>query len=548
MCDTGKEYPEDAGWNVLTSRWLEVMNLDAEAQVYSPLKALDRASEIRCIAIASPLDLFAAHRLLLTLLYWKADVAGGVQPVRESLLRGETPRVVVDGIEAEASCFRMFDDEAPFLQDPSARADRKGKSVGSLFAEFASGTNIAHFHHGDDKNMRLCVRCATVGMLRLVPWSQSGGRSVTPAVHGEPPIIAIATGRSLAITLGLNLVALPGAPGRPKWSGAFVPTDKNAPIRYLEALTWNPRRVHIGAPGEAELCWGCGQSEIGAVGPIVYLINEKTKKGSDREPFAWKDPAAFYRADKPYATTRSDKEAVATAGRDVVSLLDEDKAPTSAVVGANPDHQGWHLIIPCTRRAKTFDHRGLELASLSPEAIRAKLPSEVRASRLKGLDGWAEPQRPSRVGGAALFVRAAARLLTEGDWAALSAVAYKEMHDSPAAFDVLSGLLWGLRGKVDGLPSRNVAWLVLKLMATVPPRARIPYVNAVFCPLRSLPKRQLGERRKDRSLASPYPVSFPRGCRLEADLRSALDRNRRQRRPERIDWASLCHGLDQLLD
>lgn len=137
-----------AAWNVLTDQWVAVMNSQSEAGVRSPLDVLKRASEIRCIAVASPLDLFAAHRFLLTLLYWKADVSGGVQQVRESLLRGETPRVVLDAIEAEAPCFRMFDDKAPFLQDPIARENKKPYSAGSLFAEFASGTKIAHFHHG----------------------------------------------------------------------------------------------------------------------------------------------------------------------------------------------------------------------------------------------------------------------------------------------------------------------------------------------------------------------------------------------------------------
>ena len=98
MSETTHERRQAADWNVLASRWLEVMNLNAEAEVCSPQEALNRADEIRCIAVASPLDLFAAHRFLLTLLYWKANSAGGVQQVRESLLRGKVPRLVLDAI------------------------------------------------------------------------------------------------------------------------------------------------------------------------------------------------------------------------------------------------------------------------------------------------------------------------------------------------------------------------------------------------------------------------------------------------------------------
>lgn len=556
MSDTNKEYRQDAPWNVLTSRWLEVMNLATEPCVCSPLEALKRASEIRCIAAASPLDFFAAHRLLLTLLYWKADAAGGVQQVRDSLLKGEAPGVVLDAIEAEASCFRLFDEEAPFLQDAAAKKTKSKdwKSAGSLFADFACGTNIAHLHHGDDKQMRLCRPCATIGMLRVVPWSQSGGAGKSPSVHGTPPITAIACGRNLAVTLGLNLVPLTVAAGKAKWTGHFAPADKDAAIPYLEAFTWNPRRIHLREPAMAEVCWRCGATRVVAVGPIIYLKNEETTKGSDREPFAWQDPAAFYAADMPYKTIKSGvdkkKEPVAATGRDLDWLLAEENAAVSLVGKENQSHDGWRLVVPSTKPKdnKTYDHRQLDLPSLSADAIRAEPPADSPAGPPKGLDGWTEPRRADRAVGATRFVQAAARLLTHADWAALSAAAYRDMHDSPAAFDVLSGLVWPLRGKVAGFPSRNVAWLVLKLMAAVPSRARVPPADAGFCPLRLLPKRQLCERRGGRSARSRYPVSFPRGRRLEAELRGAIDKHLRRRMPEPIDWAGLCHRLDQLLD
>ena len=427
---------------------------------------------------------------------------------------------------------------------------KDGKSVGALFAELASGINIAHFHHGDDKKMRLCMSCTTIGMLRVVPWTQSGGRGLTPSVHGAPPIMALASGSNLAITLGLNLVVLRVKAGTAKWTGRFAPTLKVAAIPYLQAFTWNPRRVHLLSPETAEICWRCGRTEVDAVGPIVYLKNEETKKPADKQRFVWQDPAAFYAQNEPYKTMKSTNEVRAKDGRDLNCLLDKETTPTSAVVETNPRHQGWHIVVPCTtgKDNKTFDHRQIEFASLTADAVRSKLPPVVRAGRPKGLDGWVEPRRPTRGGGATGFVRAAARLLTATDWAALSAAAYKEMHDSPPAFDVLSGLFWGLRRPGVRLPSRNVAWLVLKLMAIVPPRARVPHAHARFQPLWLLPKRQLDECRNDRSCRSPYPMSLPRGRRLEADLRNELGKNMRKRTPEKIDWAGLCHALDRLLD
>ena len=116
MSATLRESRPGAGWNALTSPWLHVMNFNAEPQIYSPLDALKRAGEIRCIAMASPLDLFAGLRFLLTLLYWKADSAGGARQVRNSLLKGKVLPAVLHGIEAESSRFLMFDEKTPFLQ------------------------------------------------------------------------------------------------------------------------------------------------------------------------------------------------------------------------------------------------------------------------------------------------------------------------------------------------------------------------------------------------------------------------------------------------
>jgi hypothetical protein len=547
MSEANKVTRSGADWNVLTHPWLDVMNCEGRAQVVSPLDALKQAGKIRCVALASPLDRFASYRFLLTLLHWKADVSKGVGSVREALLRGEVLRAVLDGIEAETSRFRLFDYNAPFLQDPTAcEPVPSPSSAASLFAEFASGTNVAHFHHGDDSGMRLCVQCATIGMLRLVPWSQSGGRGLTPSIHGAPPIMALAFGPNLAVTLGLNLVPLGGKAGIAKWTGHFRPSEKAGPIPYLEAFTWNPRRVHLLLPKEEQVCWACGRQGVAAVGPIVYLKNEATKKRSDGEAFDWRDPAAFYDTEKPRTTTKSWREECAMNNADLSPLADREDAPKSLVVEQNPDHGLWHLSIPCTNPAnnKSFDHRELVLPALSPDAVRLVLP--LPEAEREGLDGWADPARTTRIKGAAQFVRMATRTLTPADWTVLSTAVYQRMHDSPAAFDILTGLYWGLRGRVTGLPSRGAAWLLLKLMASVPAAARELSGAAFWNPLRNLRKRQPDERRRDRTVRSPYPVSLPRGHQLEAAMLRALDRNRRKRAPDAVDWAGLCHDLGQL--
>lgn len=533
-------------YNLLEKKWIPVLWKDGNSNRVGIIEALECAGGIRCIALASPLDLFAVHRFMLTLLYWKADLAGGVERVRESLLKHEKiPSAVLDGIRKEAHCFDLFDGESPFLQDPTARAakEKEKKSAGSLFAELATGTNIAHFHHGDDEDMRLCLPCAVLGMLRLVPWTQSGGAGLTPSVHNAPPIMAIATGDDLAATLGLNLVPLDVEAGEAKWSGHFKPTDSTKAIPYLEALTWNPRRIYLSSP-RAGVCWYCGSRNIPTVGKIVYKKNEGTKANDQegkRTPFTWRDPSAFY-LDNEFKSMNSTKEDQAAENKDLERLI-----PVRSIVAMkNENHQGWHLIVPTTnpKNNKTFDHRQLELTDFSPETIRALMLAKRPSGRSEGFNGWDKP-KPGHPAGIRLFVQAAIKVLTYADWAALSNAVYRDMHDSPAAFDVFAGLYWGLRDKkIGGLPSRNVAWLLLKLMAPVPAHVRVLHPGAKFCPLDLIPKRQLNERHR----TSPYPASFPVGDRLESALRGAVDSNLRKRNPEPVDWIGLCHGLDQLLD
>ena len=310
------------------------------------------------------------------------------------------------------------------------------------------------------------------------------------------------------------------------------------------------RGGHLGSPRNAEACWRCGRTGVDAVGPIVYEKNDETLKRSDKQLFEWRDPAAFYSDDKPYTTIKSSKEDMAVGNADLASLINEKRPVSSAVGARNPNHQGWQLIIPCTNPAnnKTFDHRQVAVNGFSRDSIRKQIVGATPGTRPVRRDGWDSAEVADPTGGDARFVRAAARLLIHRDWAALSAAVYRDMHESPAAFDVFSGLLWSLRGKVVGLPSKNAGWLVLKLMASVPADARLLHRDAVFCPFLALPQRQPDERRKDRTTPSPYPVSAPRGTRLESDLRRELDKNMRQRSPERVDWASLCFRLDQLLD
>ncbi len=542
--DSPDRRPQEApDWNVLTDPWMELLDPTENLRQVSPLDALRHAQDYHCIAAGSPLDLFAAHRFLLTLLYWKAEAVGGIEALREALLTGHVPSSVTEALETEKEKFLLFDEESPFLQDSSLRKGKdKLKSMGYFFSEMATGTNIAHFSHNNQADTKLCLACATLGILRMVPWSQQGGRSFSPGVHGVPPIFAVACGNVLTETLGLNLISFEGEPGIPMWTGSFTPKNLKT-IRPLEAFTWNPRRVLLGKPEETGRCSLCGQAERPVIDALVYKGNEATgqkKKGKDKIPFAWEDPAAHYDPNEHYRTKKSTRADRAADGRDLGALHDPEAPPRCALCERIPGHNRWILVVPTTDKDKAFDHRRIDLARHPAEAVPALIPEKPTWQPVqKALNGWEVPSTSPRYTGCLAFVTSAADALTPGDWGNFSMAAFRKMHEAPTAFDVFCGLWWPVRKK-HYPPSRDIAWLILKLMARVPEKYRKQAPNATFEPLTRMPKRQIRGNQKH---WNPYPVAFSTGDRLEADLAETIDKNLRRRNPSFIDWAGLCDRL-----
>lgn len=537
----------DRDFNVLTTKWVEVTDATGTLQVVSPLDAIKDSGKIFRIVESSPLDLFAIHRFLLTLLYWQSG--DSLQALRESLLGGSVPSAVINDLKNEESQFELFDVRKPFFQDIAVATSKKRLSAASLFGELATGTNVSHFHHSDDNKARLCLRCATLGLLRLVPWTQSGGAGKQPSIHGAPPIMAMAVGCNLAETLGLNLIAIPKVPlGKPQWSGQFNPAKHGKTLSLLTALTWNPRRVHLGGPDESGVCVKCGSASAPTVGPIVFEKNPNCGD-SDAKNFqaSWMDPAAFYNAKG--ATVKTTKELTASTGNDRRSLFEQtfgkkiEPAPSSLITAANPTHRDWLAVFPCTNPAnnKSYDHRLERFAEFEGEAPRRHQAWETRvaweAGDVRAFHSFAD-YSPNPTPGTREFVRAALKLDTDA-WAILRDARRRSMNHSTAAFDIFSSLYWPLRSRYSGFPSRVAAWLFLKLAANARDGQR---TQGNLEPWRQL--------RSQTNSATPTKAQYSRRpppeqlleTELDAELQKAL-----RTVSANVDWTGLCQFLDDVL-
>lgn len=517
-------------WNILEQAWIAAAAHDGGWDMRSPLQVLRDAASLRVIAASSPLDEFAIHRFLTTILYWKSDSVGGVAALRSALRAGSVPAEIIAALESERGNFNLFDPKRPFLQDPDAADPKPAKPVGSLFAEIATGTNIAHFDHSRDFESQLCVPCVVRGMLRLAPWSQSGGAGLTPSIHGAPPIAIIPRGTTLAETLSLMLVDAAAPLGTPTWSGTFRPRSLDCPIPLLEGLTWNPRRVHIPSPSENGDCHLCG-----AHGPIVnritYKKNEAVKKpkraDGKSESFDWHDPALLHSV-KTSEPLRSSSESSAAIAEDLRWL-------SGASAESNGAPAALTVVVPCTNPAnnKTYDHRRVEVEALTE--LSRQRPAHHGATALAIDDGEAPfPDSafgwPRQVAEPALraavqrFVLAASAALGDADWLLLRHSVGRAMSDDPEAFAVFSGVYWRVRSGGRSWFRRDAAWILLKLMALAPSDRRVASIGASVAPfLDMLPTRQAARTRSEQAREQPYPVAPPRGHALELILSATVD-------------------------
>lgn len=544
-------------FNLLEEAWIPITYHSGRSERLPLLSTLKKSHTIRSFCLSTAADEFSLLRFILTLLYWQAGSDDKIAPIRTAFLNETPPENILSEMAKQSDFFDLFHPDQPFLQDRNAK---KKKGCASFYAEMAVGTNIAHFHHGDDKSLCLCLACTAFGLMRIIPFSQPGGSGLTPSVHGAPPIMAMAAGKSLSETIGLNLIPLQVSYGSPTWSGCFQPKDTTKPIPPLEALTWNPRRILLPHKTEKGTCAYCGRSDISTVCQIAFEKNPHTKavkKGKKKIPFPWTDPAAFYFPEAPHVTFKSGNEKAGAMETDLGVLVHGKKQkhkkgnppqpnihPHALVTEQNPTHTQWKIFFPCSNPAnnKTYDHRHVDILlqnSHFQPISRHFPPNPVLSEVPKKKKSVASSQTNHR------FLQAAIFHLSEKDWLALHKAAFRRMDQVPAAFDLFSAVYWGVRNQNHPVPPREMAWLLLKLMACVPVKFRKIHQEAGFNPFSQIATIQNAPPKKQGNKTFHYPLRIPKGRRLEETLRQILMAHSKQKSPSPIDWVGLADHLNR---
>lgn len=290
-------------FNLWTEPWISVLAHDGTPKQVGIRDCLAQAHDLRVIVDTSPLVVAGLQRLLAAI---AQDITRptNITALGNLLQQGQFDVTSIDEFGDQfGHRFDLFSRDFPFLQTNDidlapAKTDRV-KTVGYLFPEEPTATNINHFFHIFDRDYQYSPATAARGLVAIAPFATSGGAGIRPSINGVPPLYTLPVGDSLFDTLALSLVT-PGFQPRiaspddsPAWRRPPTVTRNHEVIGvgYLESLTFPARRVRLFPERSSGLDSRTGQWSDLLIRRMVFDQGHYRAKESE----AWLDPFAAYR-------------------------------------------------------------------------------------------------------------------------------------------------------------------------------------------------------------------------------------------------------------
>lgn len=309
-----------ASFDVLTERWIPVIDEAGRAVELGLLETLERAHELRAIQVASPLEEYSVHRFLILFLM-DALRPEDEREIGDLLEQGQFDmtkiRSYVAQCQQEGVSFDLFDKERPFLQTPYVEAwDREAKPVSTLDYTIPNGNNHIHFDHRQRE-----TTCSPGKALRLLLTAQifctAGAQGYPSNVNGAPPWFALIQGENLFQTLVLGMIGT---------DGIMIPFD-------TPPVFWRNQEIVSSKEEVAKTSWLYGMlfparricllpDEAGALVRQVYLSQGLNYMVTN----AWVDPHVAYRVtEKGRSNWKPNDDE--TIWRNLNKLIDDKNAP-----------------------------------------------------------------------------------------------------------------------------------------------------------------------------------------------------------------------------
>lgn len=290
-------------FDLLIEPWIPVVDLSGRESEVSLITALERAHELREVADESPLVTFAIYRFLAAVLQVCMPVRD-IDQWADQWAAQRIPASVIALVQSIcAGRLNLFDRSLPFLQSadlpPIGLAKSELKTVGSLFHEESTGTNVTLFSHRGDRDHAYCPVCCVKGLLVQPPFATSGGAGIRPSINGVPPLYVMPGLDTLFGTLLINHLSSDFHPRTANkarapslWSpDGIVPAKcQVTDVSFVESLVWAPRRMRL-FPSDGGRCSRCGRLASPLVRSMVYTQGKYRPEGLP----PWDDPWVAYR-------------------------------------------------------------------------------------------------------------------------------------------------------------------------------------------------------------------------------------------------------------
>lgn len=237
---------------------------------------------------------------------------------RQMLKRGCFDMALVEAYVSECNKdgprFDLDDAEHPFMQmalDPEIDEGAE-KPVSNLFFDRPAGNAHIHFDHRPIEAAFADASDAFEGMLETYLFCTAGAQLYPSGINNTPPVFCIIRGNNLFETLVLNMVSerelgnIPFGEGMVPWrlERSIVPKETVASVSYLEAMTWQPRRLTLAFDDDGMV-------------RKIYLQQGKNFTGDGR----WRDPWVPFRRMKDGGMTSIKPELGRRLWRDAGSVL-----------------------------------------------------------------------------------------------------------------------------------------------------------------------------------------------------------------------------------
>lgn len=291
-------------FNLWTEPWISVLDCAGRRRQVGIRDCLVTAHELHSFSDPSPLVVASLQRLLAAIAQ-DIERPRHVDALAEILRRGHFDQDAVDQFgERFGHRFDLFSETTPFLQTgdigPELPKRKSGtKTVGYLFPEEPTATNINHFFHRYDDEHAYSPATAASGLITFSAFALAYGQGNKPSINGVPPLYVLPAGTTLFETLALSIITPDFQPriaspeDRPAWDrDPIVERSKEVlSVGYLESLTFPARRVRLFPEATPGRCTRSGAASEVLVRCMVFEMGHSRPKGAA----FWFDPFAAYR-------------------------------------------------------------------------------------------------------------------------------------------------------------------------------------------------------------------------------------------------------------